>query len=221
MQLAYLNVSDAITADNSEEVFFFEKTVSANQKHSTLEMTTENLNYQYLIAFGSNLGSRRNNIDKAIHEIQKLGKNVCVSNIYETPPLGPADQNFLNGVMTVASPIPPIILLENLLAIETMLGRTRHVRWGNRSIDLDIILASYNGQNIIAKNNNELILPHPEALNRNFVLVPATEIAGDWIHPTTGRTLEEERKLRDYQLDVLHQSASPTKETAKQTITEV
>ena len=139
--------------------------------------------YEYLIAFGSNLGERKLYVEQAIRYIEaEIGEIIAISNIIESEPIGAADLKFLNGVLRLNSVLEPRVLLARLLEIETRLGRTRQVKWGNRTIDLDIILVRFDDDPIII-NEPELTIPHPQALKRAFVLNPCQEIAGEWMFP--------------------------------------
>ena len=160
-----------------------------------------NHQYEYLIALGSNVGDRLSMLNKAAVAMQeKIGAVVSLSTIYETEPLGAADAFFLNAVILLFSNTAPNDILNSILAIEMKLGRKRTLRWGNRTIDLDILLLRAPGSDqemtgIIFKNNH-LSIPHPEMLQRDFVMIPAEEIAGHWLHPETNRTLSQEKAHR-------------------------
>ena len=97
---------------------------------------------QYVIALGSNLGDRYENLSAALIEISKIAKLLSVSKFYETAPVGGPDQpDYVNAVAIVAGEITPTNLLLELQKIENSAGRTREVRWGARTLDLDIIIA--------------------------------------------------------------------------------
>ena len=146
----------------------------------------------YLIAFGSNLGDREYYIDQAIEAIRtSCGPVIQISKIFETEAIGAADQNFLNGALLCSSLLEPESLLDNLLSIESHLGRQRLVRWGNRTIDLDIILCQDEAGNYPVISTPKLSLPHPEMQNRLFVLEPAMDIAADWQHPLLGLSIAD------------------------------
>ncbi len=93
--------------------------------------------------------------------------------------MGAADQAFLNGAILVESSLSPDLAMETLLQIEIKGGRKRIVKWGNRTIDLDIILVQHNDCPMLV--DSELIkAPHPEAHKRDFVIVPLAEICPEW-----------------------------------------
>ena len=102
---------------------------------------------------------------------------VAASRFYPTPPWGKTDQDwFVNACALARTDLEPEALLDRVKAIETALGRRPGERWGPRLIDIDII--AYND---VAMRTDRLVLPHPEALNRAFVLVPLAEIAPERI----------------------------------------
>jgi 2-amino-4-hydroxy-6-hydroxymethyldihydropteridine diphosphokinase len=141
-----------------------------------------------IIAFGSNMGNRRENIQKALEKMEHIGLNLIkTSTIIQTEPYGYLDQDpFLNGACIVDTVLSPKELLYQLLAIEQELGRKREIRWGPRIIDLDIIF--YEDQIIREK---DLIIPHPDAHNRTFVMEPISEIAPFFVHPIYKKTVRE------------------------------
>jgi 2-amino-4-hydroxy-6-hydroxymethyldihydropteridine diphosphokinase len=152
---------------------------------------------EFLIAIGSNIGDRLEYIRQATREVEtRCGMITARSRLYETAPIGAADQAFLNGAFIAQSGLDAQEMLRSLLDIERHLGRTREVRWGNRTIDLDIAMARDSAGAAIDVQLPGLQIPHPHMLDRDFVLVPAAEIGGNWIHPGTGRTLGEECATR-------------------------
>ncbi|MFE4430567.1 2-amino-4-hydroxy-6-hydroxymethyldihydropteridine diphosphokinase [Peribacillus butanolivorans] len=134
------------------------------------------VNISYL-SIGSNLGDRLVTIQSAF---QLLAENsrielVACSSLYETDPVGYADQDcFLNAVFKVKTDLKPEELLRTCMQIEQELGRKREVRWGPRTLDLDILL--YNHENI---ETEILSVPHPRMQERAFVLVPLMEVDPD------------------------------------------
>ena len=137
------------------------------------------------IAIGSNLGDRRAYLEAGIKEIAALPNTrlAAISCAYETRPLGPVAQpDFLNAVFAIETSLPPEPLLAALLAAEKKYQRQRHIHWGPRTLDLDLLLY---GERVI--ENMDLTLPHPRMHERSFVLVPLCEIAPRLSHPVTGR----------------------------------
>lgn len=130
---------------------------------------------QAWIALGSNIAPRETYLQQAIqmlneHEEIKLNQ---VSTVYETEPVGYENQDqFLNLVAEVETSFDPMELLRICQKIEQDLGRKRIIRWGPRTVDLDILLYSTENMNV-----EELILPHPRMHERAFVLVPLADIA--------------------------------------------
>lgn len=145
------------------------------------------------IALGSNIAPRMDYLLQAIEAIGDV-KQMCVvkkSSIYETEPVGYENQeNFLNQVVEITTQYSPLELLEACQLIENKLGRERDIRWGPRTIDLDILL--YNQENIVT---NQLIVPHPRMDSRAFVLVPLAELTPELIIPTTNNTVREQLSL--------------------------
>lgn len=133
----------------------------------------------YLLT-GGNLGNRLENLRLAEAAIgSKVGKVVQRSSIYETAAWGITDQPpFLNQVLLVQTALAPEAVLKTLLAIENEMGRQRMVKYGARSIDLDILF--YDNKVI---DNEHLTIPHPALHLRRFVLVPLAELAPAFVHP--------------------------------------
>ncbi|WP_071461114.1 2-amino-4-hydroxy-6-hydroxymethyldihydropteridine diphosphokinase [Bacillus massilinigeriensis] len=126
------------------------------------------------IALGSNMGDRFYNLEQAVRHLDSNEKIevVNVSSVYETDPVGYEEQApFLNMVVEVRTDLDPFLLLETCHKIEQSLGRKRELRWGPRTVDLDILL--YNQEDI---ETDTLIVPHPRMWERAFVLVPLSEI---------------------------------------------
>ena len=137
------------------------------------------------IALGSNLGDKENNLKEALRRLTKKGITVCrVSGFISTEPYGVADQpDFLNAVAEIETDKSPAELLQVLLQTEREMGRKRIRRWGERNIDLDLLL--YDDRII---DLPELKVPHPDMQNRNFVLCPLAQIAPDVMHPVLKKT---------------------------------
>jgi len=141
-----------------------------------------------VLALGSNLGDREATIRAAVHEIGELPGVVLVaaSGLVETPALKPEGVDtdapaYLNAVVAVTTLLDPHELLEALHGIERRHGRVRDARWGDRTLDLDIITF---GRETI--NSPGLTVPHPRAAERDFVLAPWAQIDPDAELPGRG-----------------------------------
>lgn len=138
----------------------------------------------YLL-LGTNLGDRNDNLNIALSEIAiRIGKIQQQSAIYETAAWGKTNQpTFLNKVVSVSSTLNPFQILQQVHAIEQIMGRVRIEKWKERIIDIDILY--FNG---ITMDTPTLKIPHPEIAHRRFTLVPLNEIAPDFIHPHYHKT---------------------------------
>ncbi len=144
------------------------------------------------IALGSNMGDKENNLNIALKKIEdEFTKVKKVSSFIVTKPVGYLDQDdFLNGACILETIYEPHELLKKLLSVELELKRERKIKWGPRTIDLDILL--FNDYII---TEDDLIIPHPRLNERLFVLDPLCEIAPFEIHPIKKLRIEELRKL--------------------------
>ena len=140
------------------------------------------------IALGSNLGDKENNLKEALRRLAKKGITVRrVSGFIATKPYGVTDQpDFLNAVAEIETEKSPPELLQVLLQTEKEMGRRRTRRWGERNIDLDLLL--YDDRII---DLPDLKVPHPDMQNRDFVLRPLAQIAPDALHPVLGKTIRQ------------------------------
>jgi len=149
-----------------------------------------------LIGLGSNLGDRKVILDGAVARLRQTPELLVrsVSTYHETKPVGgPAGQGpFLNAAAALETTLDPIALLHRLQEIEADAGRVRTVRWGERTLDLDVLLF---GDEII--DRPDLSVPHPRMGVRRFVLVPLEEIASAARDPLTGRSISELRANLD------------------------
>jgi len=145
------------------------------------------MNKVYL-SLGSNLGEREKNLARAMDQLEKRRVKILRrSSIYETEPVEIREQAwFLNCVIEAETDLPPQQLMNMLLEIELQLGRRRDVKYGPRTIDLDILLYA---DTIV--DDARLTIPHPKMAERRFVLVPLVEIAPTALHPTLHRTIAE------------------------------
>lgn len=140
------------------------------------------------IALGSNLGDKEKNLRRALLLLTQQGVEVVrVSSFLSTEPYGVTDQpQFLNAVACVRTSLAPLALLDVLLATELAMGRVRLRHWGERNIDLDLLLYED-----VVLDTPRLHLPHPDMQNRDFVLLPLAEIAPELKHPTLQKTIYE------------------------------
>ena len=140
------------------------------------------------IALGSNLGDRRGHLDWAIAQLTARLAGLRASSLIESAPAGVPDPqpDYLNGVVTGETDLPPDALMQLLLGLENARGRVRRGFRSPRTLDLDLILYG----DLIC-NEAGLIVPHPHFRERRFVLEPLAEVAGDWTDPVTGQTVEE------------------------------
>ncbi|GLW66005.1 2-amino-4-hydroxy-6-hydroxymethyldihydropteridine diphosphokinase [Actinomadura rubrobrunea] len=146
--------------------------------------------HRVVFSLGSNLGDRLDNLQEAVDALfDAPGLDfVALSPVYETAPYAPPGEtipeqgDYLNIVLVADTRLPPENLLERVLNIENSLRRTREVRWGPRTLDIDIVMFG----NIIS-DDPDLTLPHPRAHERAFVLVPWADIEPDVLLPGHGR----------------------------------
>jgi len=147
------------------------------------------MNHTAFLSLGSNLGNRIEFLEEALKQLEANYpiKVVNVSSIYETDPVGYEDQDlFLNMVAQINTNLSPIELLDACQKTELELGRKREIRWGPRTIDLDILL--YNDENMIM---DRLVIPHPRMHERSFVAIPLLEICPNIMLPAIGMPLSE------------------------------
>ncbi|MFV1984555.1 MAG: 2-amino-4-hydroxy-6-hydroxymethyldihydropteridine diphosphokinase, partial [Thiohalomonadales bacterium] len=144
------------------------------------------------IGLGSNLGESRSHIRDAIEEIKSINNCDLIkkSSLYKTPPMGPPDQpDYINAVIKIQSSVRAIELLDELHEIEQIHGRVREVKWGPRSLDLDILIYGS-----LKFDTYKLKIPHPGLYDRAFVLYPILEIEPELTLPN-GVSLVEHIEL--------------------------
>lgn len=143
------------------------------------------------LGLGTNLGNKEANLRTAIYKLQeRIGKQVSLSSFYETAPWGfESDHSFLNAAIGLETSLSPIEILHITQEIEKELGRTKksvNGSYSDRLIDIDILL-----YDTLVLQTPELTIPHPLMTERDFVMKPLIEIAGNIIHPTRQKTLSE------------------------------
>jgi len=149
------------------------------------------------IGLGSNLDDPQSQLKKAIIALEMVPSTSVVktSSFYRSKPVGPQDQpDYINAVVELDTELSASVLLDYLQAIENEQGRERKIKWGARTLDLDILLF---GDEII--NDDRLQIPHVEMQNRGFVLLPLNEILPDCMIPGVGtvRSLLQEENTDD------------------------
>jgi len=141
------------------------------------------------LGLGSNMGDRQKNLDFALEQLPKH-PNICllqVATFLETDAVGYLDQDkFLNSAAEIETTLTPPQLLAVLQQIEQAAGRVRTIRWGPRTLDIDILLYD----NLVLADP-DLTIPHPRLRERAFVLQPMQEIAPDLPVPPDGQTIKQ------------------------------
>ena len=123
------------------------------------------------IGLGSNLGDSQQILTEAVHKLASLGA-VQVSKLYQSPPMGPQDQpNYLNAAVQLITDLAPLALLDELQRFEQESGRVRLRHWGERTLDLDLLI--YGDEQI---QSERLTVPHVGVLERDFVLRPLLDL---------------------------------------------
>lgn len=135
---------------------------------------------QVVVAVGANLGDREATITSAIASLDRVDglEIIAVAPYVETDPVGGPDQpDYLNTVLIARSRLAPLTILDHLHRVESWHRRTREVRWGARTLDLDLIQVGDPGDDTDLRSDTaELTLPHPRAHERGFVLVPWSRV---------------------------------------------
>jgi 2-amino-4-hydroxy-6-hydroxymethyldihydropteridine diphosphokinase len=129
--------------------------------------------FDFVIGAGANLGIPSDNLARGLSRLARLPDVTlrAVSRIYESEPVGPPQPRYLNAAVRVSSLLPALALLERLLEIEASLGRIRDVRWGPRTLDLDLLWADQ------PVDHDRLHVPHRHLRERPFALAPLLDVA--------------------------------------------
>ncbi|MFZ7174040.1 2-amino-4-hydroxy-6-hydroxymethyldihydropteridine diphosphokinase [[Pasteurella] aerogenes] len=153
------------------------------------------------IALGSNLNQPKTQLNNALKALDRLPNSqlMAISSFYQSKPLGPQDQpDYVNAVVCLRTELEPLALLDALQQIEKEQGRVRRRRWGERTLDLDILLYGD-----LQLHNERLTVPHYDMKNREFVIVPLYEIAPDLCLPNGETIAELVRQFSTHQMQIL------------------
>lgn len=135
--------------------------------------------YTYILSLGSNLGDKHDFLTTSIEKLKTFGTIHAISSFYETEPWGYCDQPlFVNAVVVMQSMLAPLYFLHACQYIECELGRTRTIRYGPRTIDIDILFCDD-----LIFSSDRLIIPHPRMHERLFVLDPLCDVFPSFVHP--------------------------------------
>jgi 2-amino-4-hydroxy-6-hydroxymethyldihydropteridine diphosphokinase len=157
------------------------------------------------LSLGSNLGDRFTNLQDAIRSLPPNIQPLSQSQIYETEPWGYTDQPaFLNLVIKGSTELTPQKVLAFIKEMEVFLGRKETFRFGPRLIDLDILF-----YDDLILDSPDLTIPHPRLIERAFMLIPLAEIAPEFIHPVTRKTIRQLASSMDTTGLKIYQSPNP------------
>lgn len=191
IETATLNLADFILNEYNlikGVKVFLKKPWAPIKKHlDTVEIMIERKKHKAYIGLGSNIGDKDSYLEQAINKMG-LENNVKItkrSSFIKTKPWGYLEQeDFLNAVIEIETSLEAEELMDLLLEIELDLNRKREIKWGPRTIDLDIIMYD----NVIS-SDEKVILPHPRMHEREFVLKPLNEIAPYLMHPVLNKRI--------------------------------
>jgi 2-amino-4-hydroxy-6-hydroxymethyldihydropteridine diphosphokinase len=154
------------------------------------------------IALGSNLQNPLQQVTTALERLKQLPHSVVNKNssLYLSSPLGPANQpDFINCVSMITTQLTPEQLLDHLQVIENEQGRVRTLKWGPRTLDLDILLFD-----TLILQTSRLSIPHPGLKERAFFIYPLCEIAPHWVMPD-GKTVADLKNKLDLTTGLIRQ----------------
>jgi 2-amino-4-hydroxy-6-hydroxymethyldihydropteridine diphosphokinase len=144
-----------------------------------------------VLSLGANLGDRAAALRRAITALADDGVLVARSTLYETPPWGPVEQPpYLNAAVIVRGPVDGAGWLARAQKLEQAAGRTREVRWGARTLDVDVVTVTGDDGQPVLSDDPDLTLPHPRAHERAFVLVPWLSLDPTAVVPGRGRVAD-------------------------------
>jgi 2-amino-4-hydroxy-6-hydroxymethyldihydropteridine diphosphokinase len=160
------------------------------------------------LGLGSNKGDRLNYLKKAVHKIRedRESRVELISSVFESEPYGKKDQNcFYNAVVKISSSRKSEDVHKWIKNLEKEIGRIPGEKWGPREIDIDLLF--YN--NLVCDDGN-VIIPHKEILNRDFVIVPMQQVAPEFEHPVDKVKMKdidlrkiEKLIIKEYKIDFL------------------
>ena len=150
------------------------------------------------VALGSNLNDPLNQLKQAVKALQEFAINFEVGPFYGSKPVGPQDQpDYVNAVAKFDTNLTALELLDKLQHIENQQGRVRLRRWGERTLDLDLIL--YGNEQI---QNERLTVPHIEMKNREFVIVPIFDLSPELVLPSGEKLADTYALYQHHQMAV-------------------
>ncbi len=170
--------------------------VELQKPHAPIGLPFENVSvtmyrqwHTAYISFGSNMGDSKALIQEGIEKLQKHSqiRGVVSSKLFVTKPYGPVEQkDFVNGCLKLETLMNQEELLEALHVIEAEADRERNLRWGPRTLDLDIVFFDK-----LVYDSQKLVIPHIDMQNRLFVLEPLAELCPNYRHPILGKTVRQ------------------------------
>lgn len=186
---AAMKIAETFGASNAVEVTVHKPEAPVGLPFGDISVTARVERNTVVLSLGSSEGDRKATLDGAVKALNSLAgfKVLKVSDYIETEPYGGAAENaFLNCALTAECLLSPRGLLKNIRGIESDFGRVRTTRWGDRTLDVDIV---FFGNKIIEEEG--LCIPHPDYLNRSFVITPVKQIAPDFVCPVKHKRMSD------------------------------